>query len=135
MLGSKSLEMTRDQRITFADGAWLVPSQTTAGVRYRVDPSAAKPSCECEQFQLTLRACKHVLAVRALLKRQLAGDPNPSPEEVPQRPPRKTYCQHWSSYNAAQFNEGDHVQELLANLCSGIPEPPRKGDGRGRVPA
>ena len=37
---------------------------------------------------------------------------------------RKTYTQSWSECNAAQTNEKVHFQDLLAELCRTIPEPP-----------
>jgi transposase len=46
---------------------------------------------------------------------------------------RKTYPQDWPNYNAAQVNEHEHFHDLLADLCSTLPEPPRK-PGRGRKP-
>ena len=38
------------------------------------------------------------------------------PEQIPARPPRATYQQDWVNYNAAQSNEKDHFQALLADL-------------------
>jgi hypothetical protein len=46
---------------------------------------------------------------------------------------RKTYPQKWPEYNAAQVHEREHFHELLADLCSTLPETPRK-PGRGRKP-
>ena len=76
----KACEMTGDQRIRFADGAWQVHSQT-ASRYYQVNPSPTAPACECDDFALhgsgTGKPCKHILAVRLLLERQLKGEPNP----------------------------------------------------------
>jgi hypothetical protein len=44
---------------------------------------------------------------------------------------KRTYRQQWSEYNAAQVNEKRHFQQLLADLCKGIPMPDEK-PGRGR---
>ena len=89
----KACEMTGDQRIAFRDGTmWHVHSQTTSRY-YRVNPSPTAASCECDDFALhgsgTGEPCKHIMAVRMLLERQLKGEPNPAPEAVPPRPPRR----------------------------------------------
>ena len=130
----KALELTGDARISFRDGSWHVHSQS-ANRFYRVNPSATMPACECEDFALRGKPCKHVLAVRMLLERQLNGEPDPKPEELPARPPRPTYSQDWSNYNLAQTREKDHFQVLLADLCSGIIQPPSKGGSKGGRPA
>jgi len=44
-----------------------------------------------------------------------------------------TYSQDWSSYNRAQVEEKDTFMALLADLCSGIPQPPQ-ANGRPRLP-
>ena len=89
---AKACEMTGDARISFRDGAWQVHSQTTSRY-YRVNPSPTAPACECEDFALRAKACKHVLAVRLLLERQMKGEPNPEPAALPPRQPRATYKQ------------------------------------------
>jgi transposase len=127
----KALEMTGDPRIMFSGGVWTVPSQTNPSLRYKVNPSQLNPSCECASWELNRQPCKHIRAVRHLLDRQITGE---APLPVPPRPPRPTYGQQWSEYNAAQSHEKDHFQELLADLCSGIPEPPSKGGLKGGRP-
>jgi transposase len=127
----KALELTGDPRISFADGVWTVPSQTSPSVRYQVNPSLASPSCTCEHFQLTARPCKHIESLRLLLDRQIKGEP---PPPVLPRPPRPTYRQRWVQYNAAQTNEKDHFQALLADLCQAVPELPRKDRSKGGRP-
>lgn len=48
---------------------------------------------------------------------------------------KKTYSQNWNAYNKAQTNEKTCFMELLFELCSQIPEMPRKdGAGRSRIP-
>jgi transposase len=128
----KAWEMTGDARISFRDGAWHVHSQSASRF-YKVNPSATAPSCECEDFALRGQPCKHIMAVRLLLERQLKGEPNPESEAIPARKPRPTYTQDWVNYNRAQTNEKDHFQSLLADLCAGIIMPPR-GPGGGRPP-
>lgn len=128
----KAWEMTGDARISFRDGSWHVHSQS-ANRFYKVNPSATSPACECEDFALRGKPCKHVMAVRLLLERQLKGEPNPEPAAIPARQPRPTYSQDWVNYNAAQVNEKDHFQVLLADLCKGILMPP-PGPKGGRPP-
>ena len=48
--------------------------------------------------------------------------------------PRPTYRQDWPAYNAAQIHEKDKFQTLLAELCRGVPEPPRQEPKGGRPP-
>jgi transposase len=129
----KAVAISTDARISFVAGEWRVHSQTRSSVYYTVNPSAVAPGCTCDDFELRGQPCKHVLAVRKLLERQLAGEPNPTPEQIPAPQPRKTYRQQWPEYNAAQTHEGDHVQVLLADLCSAFPEPPPRS-GRRPVP-
>jgi transposase len=42
--------------------------------------------------------------------------------------------QTWSTYNIAQSEEKRRFVELLANLCSTIPQPKQEGRGRPRLP-
>ncbi len=128
----KACEMTGDARISFRDGSWHVHSQSASRF-YRVNPSPTAPACECEDFALRAKPCKHVIAVRLLLERQLKGEPNQTPEELPARSPRATYRQDWVNYNAAQTTEKDHFQVLLADLCRGVVQPPPNPKG-GRPP-
>jgi transposase len=132
----KALELTGNSRISFVAGAWYVPSQSSAA-RHKVDPSPTNPSCTCEDFELRQRPCKHILAVRALLERQIKGESNPDPATIPMRPKRPTYRQDWPNYNLAQVHEQDHFQVLLSDLCRVVPQPPTKhakGVGRPTMP-
>jgi transposase len=127
----KALELAARAKITYDGQAWLVPSQSHPGATYRVLLAPAA-SCTCEDFQLTGKACKHVIAARLVRERDGIEDAPPiDTSSVPKRP---TYRQQWPAYNAAQTNEKDHFQELLADLCAAIPEPPRKGGSKGGRP-
>ena len=130
----KATELSGSVKISFVGGLWRIHSQT--GHRtYKVNPSPSAPACECDDFQLRTSPCKHIIAIRQLLDRQLKGEPNPDPASLPTLPPRPTYKQDWQSYNLAQTNEKDHFQALLADLCSSVPQPPRgRKDGGGRQP-
>lgn len=122
---AKAWAMTGDARVSFSGGSWKVHSQTESRY-YSVNPSPSAAACECEDFALRAQPCKHILAVRKLLERQLKGEPNPTPDQIPGLPPRPTYGQDWPAYNLAQTNEKDHLQTLLAALCAGIPQPAQK---------
>jgi len=41
---------------------------------------------------------------------------------------------NWTAYNAAQSEEKARFVELLADLCSTVPQPPQHGRGRPRLP-
>src|SRR5262245_50778541 len=116
----KALELAARSRITFANGAWSVPSQTSA-TKYRV--TLGNPaSCTCEDFLLRQEDCKHIIATKIVAERDHNGKPVAIvADEVPKR---KTYTQNWPAYNTAQREERHRFKVLLADLCRGIPEPP-----------
>jgi transposase len=47
---------------------------------------------------------------------------------------RPTYKQDWPAYNAAQTNEKDKFQVLLADLCKGIIDETPRSKGQQRIP-
>ena len=67
------------------------------------------------------------------------GETGPPVEEAAPTPeqgkPKTTYRQDWKSYNRAQTTEKHRLQELLADLVAGVPEPAYAGTGRKPVPA
>jgi transposase len=128
----KGLEIAARLRIVFDNGIWLVPSQATPSTKYRVALSPAI-ACECEDFTLRKEACKHIHAARLVQERDFGGKaPEIVADKVPKRP---TFSQNWPLYNAAQHQEKDRLQVLLADLCSGVIDPPReKKGGPARVP-
>jgi transposase len=124
----KALEIAARTKIVFADGVWLVPSQTSPASKYRVtlDPIG----CTCEDFVLRQnQPCKHVHAARLVQERDGGGkSPVVVADKVPKRP---TYRQNWPAYNEAQMTEKNRLQILLRDLCRGIPEPERRVGKRG----
>lgn len=125
----KALEIAARARITFADGVWLVPSQSGSG-KYRVT-IGAEPTCECDDFGLRRQACKHILAARLTCERDHGGKaPAIDTSIIPKRP---VYTQDWPAYTLAQRQEKRRFQVLLADLCSGVVEPVRTGVGRKPV--
>jgi transposase len=127
----KGLEIAARCRIDFKDGAWVVPSQSGKGT-YRVRLAPQGDTCECEDFQLTAKPCKHIHAARIVQARDHGGTaPAMDMEVIPKRP---TYKQDWPKYNLAQSIEKHRFQELLFDLCRGIEEPPPVPGKRGRRP-
>ncbi len=121
----KALELAARSKITFYCGVWLVPSQSGSGT-YRV--TINPPSCQCEDFQLRQRPCKHVIASKLVYERENNGPPaDVVADAVPVKAQSK---QDWPLYNLAQQTEKDRFQELLFDLCRGIEEPPRAATGR-----
>jgi transposase len=119
----KALEIAARCKISFADGCWLVPSQTTSA-KYRVtigDP----PSCTCDDFNLRAQPCKHVIAAKLVCERDHGGKaPEIATDAVPVRP---TYKQDWPRYDLAQRTEKRRFQALLFDLCRGLDNLPQTG--------
>src|SRR5438105_2783424 len=87
----QGLEIAARCRIAFENGAWIVPSQSGQG-KYRVT-IGGDTSCECEDFLLTAKPCKHVHAARLVAERDHGGKaPEIDTAVVPKRP---TYKQDW----------------------------------------
>lgn len=123
----KGLEIAARSKVAFAEGTWLVPSQSSPGTKYRVtlDPLG----CTCPDFELTQKPCKHVHAARLVRERDY-GDKAPAMDTatVPKRP---TYRQAWPAYNRSQMSEKIRLQALLHALCRGLREPERPTGKRG----
>jgi transposase len=127
----KGLEIAARSRILFKDDAWLVPSQRPGGGTYRVT-IGTEPSCTCEDFGLTGKPCKHVIAARIVCERDHGGKAAALDTDAVAK--RKTYQQDWPAYNLAQTTEKHRLRVLLHDLCRGIPNPPRDPRKRGRKP-
>ena len=126
----KALELAARAPITFVNGYWIVPSQTSISASYRV--SLAPPSCECEDFQLRQQPCKHVIAARLVNERQGGQEaPAMDTDAVPKKP---TYKQDWPAYARAQASEKRRIQELLRDLTSRLPERARPAKRPGPRP-
>ena len=125
----KGLEIAARSKIAFADGVWVVPSQTNATIKYRVklDPLG----CTCPDFELEQKPCKHVHAARLVQERDHGGKAPPMDTDV--IPKRPTYRQNWPAYNEAQMTEKNRFQVLLHDLCRGIPQPERPIGKPGRL--
>src|SRR3954447_23473525 len=114
----KALELAARAKIVSADdGTWRVPSQSTGGT-YRVVTWPGAESCQCEDFALTAKPCKHIIAARLVEERE--GKKPAPPIDTTAVPKRPTYRQNWPAYNAAQEVEKDRLQELLFDLCQTV---------------
>lgn len=124
-------------RITKKGQTWKVPSQTEQGKTYTVIADEQSPFCSCPDFERRGECCKHVFAVRYVIKRETTSDGDEMITEALtiSKTQKRTYPQKWAEYNQAQTHEKDHFQVILKNLCDQIQEPPAKPRrGRPRVP-
>jgi Transposase DDE domain/SWIM zinc finger len=130
----KAHELADRARITFANGCYTVPSQSGSG-SYTVILDNDDAVCDCPDFELRDKPCKHVMGVRLFARRLERGvEQDTANLEPAPKVKRLTYKQDWPNYNAAQVNEQGHFQNLLADLCKGVGEPSRVGRGRPPVP-
>jgi transposase len=127
----KALEIAARSKIGFRDGAWQVPSQTSISTKYKVTIGES-PSCDCEDFQLTRKPCKHIIAASLVCARDHDGKaPEIVVDAVPKRP---TYKQDWPKYDLAQMTEKKRFLALLFDLTRGIQDPPQPAGKPGRKP-
>ncbi|MBI3409819.1 MAG: transposase [Planctomycetes bacterium] len=115
-------------KINRQDGAWLVPSQS-AEKKYAVKLDG-EGSCTCLDHTEGGQCCKHIRAVRIVLRRELGMDGTIIETREVLFQEKKTYKQDWSAYLAAQYVEKHRFQVLLHDLCQGAEEPPYRGNGR-----
>jgi transposase len=128
-------EIASAARLVKKGGVWLVPSRTKTARRYTVCPDKHEPHCTCPDHETYGGKCKHIWAVE-FYQTHLKNVPPTAPVlvPVPSPPPRKTYSQKWSAYNAAQTHEKEMFLRLLRELCDGIEEPRTQRTGRPRLP-
>jgi transposase len=129
----KGMQIAATMPVRKSAEGWIVPSQSHRG-DYRVAPRNPVLGdlglvCECPDFELRGKPCKHVIAVELTIRRfSVTEDGDVLTEEV-----KVTYTQDWVAYNAAQCAEKDHFLPMLRDLCATIPQPPQ-GKGRPRLP-
>ena len=129
----KAKQIVADGKVRPGPDGYLVTSSDGATKTYKVALDGLFPTCTCDDWELRGGHCKHIFAAR-IYRAQEASGPKPCDEPTP-IPPKKTYKQVWPAYNAAQTHEQDHFQELLADLCAAIPQPPPKNVKGGRPSA
>jgi transposase len=113
------------------NGVWMVPSQTDEKI-YTV--SLERNSCTCLDCTEGGFKCKHQFAVEFTIKREHGADGSVSETRSITFAEKKTYTQDWPAYNLAQTTEKHRFQELLFDLCRGVPQPPRPAGKTGRNP-
>ena len=130
----RGMELAATKKIRSKKGIWFVPSQSGNGAVYQVNVMPQVPSCTCPDHETRGVKCKHIFAVKFVLKREYNGDGSTTvTKQVTVTETKHTYPQNWSAYNEAQTHEQDKFQILLADLCSGLFTPPAK-TGRPRLP-
>lgn len=121
----RGAEIAERFRVRQDGDSWIVPSQSGDG-RYRVYPDEQR--CTCPDHSTRQLRCKHLFAVEYTIERQS----HPDGTETVTEAVRVTYSQDWSSYNAAQVEEGPRFRALLSDLC-GLIEQPEQCRGRPRL--
>lgn len=127
----RGLEIAARTHIPKKNGVWIVPSQSLNG-SYTVGEKNGILVCDCEDYELRQKPCKHTWAVQFQVERESSKSILP----VPPKSPRRSYGQDWRNYNLAQCHEKDHFCDLLYSLCEfGIPqENEKRGRGRPSLP-
>jgi transposase len=115
---------------------WMVASQTGNGF-YMVSFTAQTPECSCPDYETRRENCTHIYATICVMQREQNAQGTTTVTDafaLAATESRPTYGQAWTAYNAAQTNEKEKFQSLLAGLCRGIPKPIIKGPGRPGLP-
>lgn len=123
----KGLEIAARVRLVWEGKVCTVPSQSGKG-RYKVERTLYGFTCTCDDHQLRAKDCKHIIAAKLVFERD-GGDKAPA-IDTDTAPAKKTYKQDWPSYNLAQSIEKHRFQELLFDLCRGLPDLPPPKTGR-----
>jgi transposase len=116
------------------DGVWQVPSQSGNG-SYQVHHHNGACRCNCPDFEHRngdgatgpVMKCKHIYAVEYTIEREVHTDGSETLTKTFTITEKVKYTQDWPAYNEAQSHEKERFLSLLADLCSGIPEPNRDG--------
>ncbi|HEU0049513.1 MAG TPA: SWIM zinc finger family protein [Nitrososphaera sp.] len=71
---AKALEIADRFRIAESSGKWIVPSQSHPTTKYGVRIVGEYAECDCPDFELRRDLCKHILAIKLVIKREHNGD-------------------------------------------------------------
>ena len=114
---------------------WKVPSQTGGGFYMVSRIEGQQPECSCPDWETRRQNCKHIYAAIYVMRREEHPDGTTTvTEAIAVATERPTYPQAWPAYNAAQTNEKDKFQSMLADLCRTVQQPQVKRSGRPRLP-
>jgi transposase len=116
-------------RIERQGKTWLVPSQSLAEKRYEVNLEG-QGACTCPDHQEAGFVCKHIRAVKLVVRRETNVDGSITETKTVTFEERKTYRQDWPKYNLAQSQEKERFQVLLHDLCGRLPDFVREKAGR-----
>jgi transposase len=123
----RGLEIAARTHIPKKNGVWTVPSQSLNGT-YVVSEKEGVLVCNCEDYEVRQKPCKHAWAVAFQIEREISKAVLLSPPKSP----RRTYAQDWPNYNLSQCHEKDHFCDLLRALCDACFPEETKKRGRGR---
>ena len=115
-------------RIQRQGSTWLVPSQSRGEMRYEVRLEG-EGSCTCPDHVESGFVCKHIRAVRIVVRRETNTDGTVTETKSITFTEKKVYAQDWPAYNLAQSTEKKRFQVLLHDLCRNLPEPEHNGPG------
>ena len=131
----RGLELAATVKLRRNGELWVVPSQVGKGT-YTVNMASDPPTCSCPDHEIRGVKCKHIFAVSYVRTREENSDGTTTVTEqvTVTATKRVTYPQNWPAYNAAQTNEKSKFQELLYDLCRGVPESAARKIGRPSIP-
>ncbi|SPF44658.1 transposase [Candidatus Sulfotelmatobacter kueseliae] len=131
----RGLTLAATKKIIRYGDTWKVPSQTGNGF-YRVSHiEGQRPQCSCPDWETRRLNCKHIFAAIYVMRREEHSDGSTTvTETIAVATERPTYPQVWPAYNAAQTNEKDTFQSMLADLCRSVEQPQVKRAGRPNLP-
>src|SRR6185312_15207950 len=125
-------------KLTVKGPVWFVPSQSAGGsYAVRMDDGHGNPTCTCPDYELREQKCKHIFAVEITRNRYMNKDGSTTTTQtvtVTETVKKASYKQDWPKYNAAQTNEKDKFQILLADLCRGVKDETKPKKGQARLP-
>lgn len=105
-------------RIIRTEKGYIVPSQSKAG-QYLVKVRYDQKTCNCPDYELRRKKCKHIFAVEYTIKKEIDNEGNVTITHTV----KKTYPQNWKSYNISQQTEKERLMELLSDITSRIRQP------------
>ncbi len=120
-------------RIDRQNGTWLVPSQSGTGTKYQVKTDG-DGTCSCPDHVDSGFCCKHIRAVRIVLKRELGMDGTITDTRSITFEEKKVYPRNRPAFNKAQSIEKHRFQELLHELLTGLPIKKPEKTPLGRKP-
>lgn len=120
--------ISKSFKIIKTEQGWKVPSQSGDG-SYLVSFHINKPVCNCMDYRIRHRNCKHIVAVEMFIKMEIDKEGKIKKTKGI----RVTYSQDWKAYDKSQTNEKLLFLKLLKDLCEGI-EQPTYTFGRPKLP-